>query len=542
MMIATMNVQMAVSKVEQALEAMGDEAPPNALVAASSAAREAGKNAVTLDIATLSRSQDGKAFLKALASTDLTKQQRLQVQACLGEEDLKVLDEIVKSPAALEKILKLLMKPGEPTVEIQVGGRWYPVPVTNVVYNQDRSYGSGSSTYIQASASVCGTAVSKHSAWTDSDFREDNNPHVQVARRVGDLLDESGIRLTTKEAVEEQRSKKDKAEKMAGKHGFTVAVAGAVLVANKYLWAGGLDAVPLGTEEKPCRCVVEDALEKDDRNGGFSYGRAREDDFALPLIRIFSLDLKKYVFADIDDVSSYEWDVDAESKLILPPSMHRILGKIFNAPSDRIFGDLFKGRHGGMVILANGPQGTGKTLTAEVFAEKTKRPLYVLEMGELGTDLKQVEESLQRVFARAARWNAVLLFDEADVFLAKREEADLERSAIVGVFLRLLDRYEGMFFLTTNRAEVIDPAFRSRITLKLDYGTLTPEQRTSVWQKMIAAAGITVTGDMTKVYEQPLDGRQIRNQVRLLGVLYGTEATSADFEEAVQYVAVNKGS
>jgi hypothetical protein len=161
-------------------------------------------------------------------------------------------------------------------------------------------------------------------------------------------------------------------------------------------------------------------------------------------------------------------------------------------------------------------------------------------MGELGTNLASVEESLQRVFTRAARWNAVLLFDEADVFLAGRSEADLERSAIVGVFLRLLDRYEGMFFLTTNRATVIDQAFKSRITLKLDYPELDRHARSKVWSAMLAAAGFTVSGDMGPVYDCPIDGRQIRNQVRLLKIVHeGQEITAQDVMDALQYVVTD---
>ena len=84
----------------------------------------------------------------------------------------------------------------------------------------------------------------------------------------------------------------------------------------------------------------------------------------------------------------------------------------------------------------------GKTLTAEVYAEQTQRPLYVLELGELGTNVRRSRRTCSRVFTRVARWNAVLQFDECEIFLAQRGE-DLERSAIVGSFLRLLDYYQG---------------------------------------------------------------------------------------------------
>ena len=50
-----------------------------------------------------------------------------------------------------------------------------------------------------------------------------------------------------------------------------------------------------------------------------------------------------------------------------------------------------------------------------------------------------------------ARWEAVLLLDEADVFLEARSTHDLERNKLVSIFLRVLEYYEGILFLTTNR-------------------------------------------------------------------------------------------
>src|SRR5204863_1307364 len=139
---------------------------------------------------------------------------------------------------------------------------------------------------------------------------------------------------------------------------------------------------------------------------------------------------------------TYEFDMHAMSKLHLPPEMLSVLSRVFMTPVEGLFGDVIKGKHGGVVILAAGNPGVGKTLTAEVYAETTERPLYVLELGELGTNVAMVEENLQRVFTRVARWNAVLQFDECEIFLTERGE-DLERSAIVGIFLRLLDYYRG---------------------------------------------------------------------------------------------------
>lgn len=72
----------------------------------------------------------------------------------------------------------------------------------------------------------------------------------------------------------------------------------------------------------------------------------------------------------------------------------------------------------------------GKTLTAEVVAEYTQKPLYPINIGELTSELKIVSK-LQWHFTTASRWDAVLLLDEADVLLEKRSYEDFKRNGIV---------------------------------------------------------------------------------------------------------------
>ena len=59
--------------------------------------------------------------------------------------------------------------------------------------------------------------------------------------------------------------------------------------------------------------------------------------------------------------------------------------------------------------------------------------------GELGTNSSLLEAELTKVMSLAAEWGAVVLVDEADVFLEKRSLSDIERSAMVSVFLRKLE-------------------------------------------------------------------------------------------------------
>jgi hypothetical protein len=67
------------------------------------------------------------------------------------------------------------------------------------------------------------------------------------------------------------------------------------------------------------------------------------------------------------------------------------------------------------------------------------RPLYMIGCGELGTTPHELDQSLSKIFKLAPIWNAVLLIDEADVFLEKRADQNIMRNAMVAVFLRNIE-------------------------------------------------------------------------------------------------------
>lgn len=77
--------------------------------------------------------------------------------------------------------------------------------------------------------------------------------------------------------------------------------------------------------------------------------------------------------------------------------------------------------------------------------------------GELGTDSRLLEGELQKILDICHAWGAILLLDEADVFLEKRNMHDIHRNALVSIFLRQLEYFQGILFLTTNRVEVGPP-------------------------------------------------------------------------------------
>lgn len=436
-------------------------------------------------------------------------------------------DQTISSLEELEVALRRINLQETPVIKLLISKRYYPVR-PNYVGLQHGFFGSN--IYMTCPFCICDEGDDKRIA-IYPDQITDMNSKFKTLR---EILKSVKIEEFTEADNIAHRARMLKTTQLGKKVGTVIDVSSSVLVQDKSFWGSGWLEVQLGSHGRSCQGIIDDRAEMQnpDDDSGNDSGR-------LPFVRMFSLDLKAYVYVDVDDFEPHVFDKTMREKLVLPQDMTSVLYSVFD--SGEVFTDIFSDRSGGMVILTNGPSGVGKTLTAEVFAEYAGRPLYVMEMGELGTNLAAVEQSLQRIFHRASRWNAVLLFDEADIFMAKRSETDLERSAIVGVFLRLLDRYHGMFFLTTNRAEVIDPAFCSRVTLALNYPALGASSREKIWTQMLTAAGFKCDPKTIATLAEKFDinGRQIRNQVRLLRVLYPKEKALKleNFERSLQYVA-----
>lgn len=144
------------------------------------------------------------------------------------------------------------------------------------------------------------------------------------------------------------------------------------------------------------------------------------------------------------------------------------------------------------------------------------RPLWSLSVSELGTTPKELEQTLFKVLDIAAAWRAVLLLDEADVYLERRVSgADLTRNAMTGIFLRMLEYYRGVLFLTTNRIGTFDDAFRSRISMFLHYTALSTQDKGKIWSALLGKARV---GDfppdkLLELATLDLNGREIRNAI-----------------------------
>ena len=69
--------------------------------------------------------------------------------------------------------------------------------------------------------------------------------------------------------------------------------------------------------------------------------------------------------------------------------------------------------------------------TIECIAQFTKRPLISLTISDIGTDPEDAERNLTSYFERAKLWDAIILIDEADIYMERREVQDLTRNSLV---------------------------------------------------------------------------------------------------------------
>ncbi|TPX12726.1 uncharacterized protein E0L32_000903 [Thyridium curvatum] len=206
-------------------------------------------------------------------------------------------------------------------------------------------------------------------------------------------------------------------------------------------------------------------------------------------IRGFTLTEKLWAFFLVDNVCEVQWSENAFDDLELEYSVKKTVQSLVkNHYQGKRETNLISRKGKGLVILLYGPTGTGKTFTAgltaalESVAEAVHLPLYYVGAGELDRDLHRTERKLQRILDIAKLWKAMVLIDEADVFLAKRTLDDVQRNGLVSVFLRVLEYHEGVVFLTTNRIRDFDSAFLSRVHLRIQYPPLNPVSREKIWR------------------------------------------------------------
>jgi hypothetical protein len=242
---------------------------------------------------------------------------------------------------------------------------------------------------------------------------------------------------------------------------------------------------------------------------------------------MFHLGLHHHLWVHIENIKPYQYRPQLKDKLVLPDE-HLELIDILTSDMEIFLEDIIEGKSGGTTVLCSGPPGVGKTLTAEVYAEIIKRPLYRVHSGQLGLSVAEMEKNLKDVLIRAQRWGAVMLIDEADVYIKRRDD-NLTMNAVVGVFLRVLEYFNGLLFLTTNRIEDIDEAIISRCIAMIKYHHPTLEERRKIWAVMSEQFGLTLSHELIDTLAigfKQASGRDIKGLSKLVARFCQHRSTS----------------
>ncbi|KAI6801864.1 P-loop containing nucleoside triphosphate hydrolase protein [Hortaea werneckii] len=351
----------------------------------------------------------------------------------------------------------------------------------------------------------------------------------------------------------------------------------------KYKWETGLDGCPIyigvevDSDGEPLRAQNISQL------ANRPTGHFTEEELLLtsPVVLGFAFSEKLWLEFSLSGIHPITYNEIAFDSLVLPPAQKSIVRALVESHrfhAAKTLDDVVQGKGKGLVAVLHGPPGTGKTLTAEGISELLKCPLYMVSAGELGTDPARLEHELQKILDIAHSWGAVLLLDEADVFLEKREVHDIHRNALVSIFLRLLEYFQGILFLTTNRVDTFDEAFQSRIHLPLRYGELSAKAKRRVWGMFLEMArgnsssssassssssgegqggagfedgkvGKEVSGvrvadfseeDLDVLARHQLNGRQIKNAVRTAQALALKEGQVLGMEQVKKVLEVSE--
>ncbi|KAK7936659.1 P-loop containing nucleoside triphosphate hydrolase protein [Apiospora aurea] len=271
-------------------------------------------------------------------------------------------------------------------------------------------------------------------------------------------------------------------------------------------------------------------------------------EFLLPgAIEGFNLGSKKWVALNVNNfLPEVDWNKNAFKQLVLDEKTKEMIHAlvVVQKSRDKAMDDIIKGKGNGLILLLHGSPGTGKTLTAESVAEIAEKPLYRVTCGDIGTEAQEVERYLQTVLFLGKIWDCVLLLDEADVFLEERTMADLARNSLVSVFLRILEYYDGILILTSNRVGTFDEAFKSRIQVAIHYDNLTKKSRKAIWRNFFdmiqesdeEANMPELEGRLDDLALEEMNGRQIRNALLTARQLAQHRGERLDWEHLNQVI------
>jgi len=197
----------------------------------------------------------------------------------------------------------------------------------------------------------------------------------------------------------------------------------------------------------------------------------------------------------------------------------------------------------GVRALFSGPSGTGKTLAARLLAAALGKELYALDLSTVVNKyLGETEKNLDAVFSRAEELDVILILDEGDALMTRRTDVHTSNDRYANLetnfLLQRLESYEGILVVTSNASERIDPAFRRRLDVVVEFRAPDAAERWAIWLLHLPP-GHAIDDDFLDeaAARCQLTGGQIRNAVlhaSLLALDDGVAIGSGHLDAAVR--------
>ena len=201
-------------------------------------------------------------------------------------------------------------------------------------------------------------------------------------------------------------------------------------------------------------------------------------------------------------------------------------------------------KHGmrrGFACIFYGAPGTGKTESVLQLARKTGRGIMMVDVpslrdkyvGETEKNTKAIFDKYRK-FCKNSKLAPILLFNEADAVLCKRNEGatgsvDKMENAMQNIILQEMENLEGIMIATTNLTGNLDTAFERRFLYKVEFPKPTPNESQHIWHAMLPEISEVEAFELAKQYA--FSGGQIENIARkqlVNAVLTGEDKVSME--------------
>jgi SpoVK/Ycf46/Vps4 family AAA+-type ATPase len=189
---------------------------------------------------------------------------------------------------------------------------------------------------------------------------------------------------------------------------------------------------------------------------------------------------------DVGNICDPEYSMD---DVVLSPGVKDEILLHLNTHSRLLdLGVVEKVRRGrGLGMLLYGQPGTGKSMLSHAIARHLGKKVLQAGLDQIKSKwVGDTEKNISNLFKTAKENDCVLCFDEADSMLCSRNDAIRSwEISVVNMFLEEIERFNGVFIMTTNLEGRLDEALERRVALRIRLEAPDASVREQIWRKQV---------------------------------------------------------